>query len=40
VPDVPAPAVIAAGAGVAVTLLAAGLIVAALVGRRTLGAGR
>jgi hypothetical protein len=40
VPGVPAPAVLAAGVGVAVTLLAAGLIVAALVGRRTLGADR
>jgi hypothetical protein len=40
VPDVPAEAVLAAGVGVAVTVLAAGLIVAALTRRRTLGAER
>jgi hypothetical protein len=40
VPEVPAAAVLAAGAGVAVTLLAAGRIVAALVCVRTPEAGR
>ncbi|TWF81833.1 hypothetical protein FHX44_117778 [Pseudonocardia hierapolitana] len=40
VPDVPAPAVLAAGAGVVATLLAAGLIVTGLARMRTLGAER
>jgi hypothetical protein len=40
VPDVPAPAVLAAAVGVAVTVLAAGLIVAALARVRTLGTER
>jgi hypothetical protein len=40
VPDVPAPAVFAAGVGVAVTVLAAGLIVAALARGRTPAAER
>ena len=39
VPDVPAEAVLAAGVGVAVTLLACGVIVTSLT-RRTAGAGR
>lgn len=40
VPDVPAPAVLAAGTGVAVTLLACGLIAAALTRGRTSAAER
>lgn len=40
VPDVPAPVVLAAAVGVAATVLAAGLIIAALARTGTLGVGR